>query len=129
MKFSAFSCFLIGFVVVASVSAKPPRGPKEGEVPFFCGTEVWRNSFEEVNTRYVKATNQIVWTLKAKKNVRLPSLVAFIGDGDNVELATFSVRFNLVQLDVKAGTELQATVSLGSISPKDVGNMTLRVRR
>lgn len=118
---------VFGLIVVASVSARPPRGPKEGEVPFFCGTEVWSSSFDVVSSRHEKATNQIVFTLKAKKATRVPSYVAFIGDGDNVELAKLTVKFS--QAEVRTGSEIQAVVSLGQISAKDVGNLTVRQRR
>jgi hypothetical protein len=121
---------LIGLVSLATVSAAPPRrGPKEGEVPFFCSTQAWNDPFEVVSTRYEKAGNQIIWTLKAKKDIRVASYYAFLGDGDNVELATRSVKFTPDRANAKAGTQLQAVVSLGSLSPREVGNLTIRQRR
>jgi hypothetical protein len=120
---------LLGLIVIASVSAKPPRGLKEGEVPFFTGTEVWSDIFETVSSRHEKASNQIVFTLKAKKAGRVGNYYAFIGDGDNVELARLSVKFNPPVTNVSAGTQVQAVVSLGSISAMNVGNLTVRQRR
>ena len=115
--FRAFSAALLLASAVSPMvlaDSAPARKPAEAKVPFDCFTQVWEGSFEVVSARYDKPGNRVIWTLRAKKDGPLAAYEAFVADPDGVEVDTMKVKFTPSGPKIKAGTQLQAVLSLGT---------------
>jgi hypothetical protein len=115
--FLALAAPLLVAVAVSSAvpgEKAPARKPAEAKVPFTCFTAVWEGTFELLSTRYDKPGNRVIWTLRAKKDGPLAAYEAFVADPDGVEVDTMKVKFTPAGPKIKAGTQLQAVLSLGT---------------
>jgi hypothetical protein len=119
---------LLGLAVLCSAAPTAPD-KKDAPIPFPCFTQAWDGHFEVVSARHDKNAGLLIWTLKAKKDTRVGTYVAFLGDGDNVELGTFQVKITPARAEVKSGNQLQAIVSVRSITVSEVSQLTIRERR
>jgi hypothetical protein len=123
--FRLLSAALLVLVAVCAL----PAAPRRESLPFQCFTQPWQASFEVVSTRLDKPGKRIVWVLKAKKDVRVPAYEAWLGDVDGVEQATRPVKFDPDRKKVKAGTRIEAVVTLGALSVSDFDRVIIRQRR
>jgi hypothetical protein len=122
----------VAFLGLLSLSLGPELGftqlndDSQSELPFQCDTEQLDPYFVVKEPSYNKKTAQLVWTLQARKNVRLPRFQAFITDPDGVEVDTIRLLVTPNVPRLEAGKSIRLTLSLKHVDLERVRLITIR---